>query len=202
MSNLVKSFPDFWIVDENTQVRTPSRFNSSQLIDLYKEHLGDRLRFNLLKLELEVDGKQINDLEESLLYMHLATKGIISGQAASKDALWTAGLLNQFNPVQDYLEQVEKNSLVYPTNINSVSSDFLKTTDQLFDRMMKVFLIGAVKRAFERGCKFDTMLVIKGEQGIGKSTFFRNLVPNETWFSDTPQTNPKQRLMHLQNLKI
>ena len=166
MSNLVKSFPDFWIVDENTQVRTPSRFNSSQLIDLYKEHLGDRLRFNLLKLELEVDGKQINDLEESLLYMHLATKGIISGQAASKDALWTAGLLNQFNPVQDYLEQVEKNSLVYPTNINSVSSDFLKTTDQLFDRMMKVFLIGAVKRAFERGCKCDTKLVIKGEQGI------------------------------------
>ena len=114
---------------------------------------------------------------------------------SSKDALWTAGLLNQFNPVQDYLEQVEKNSLVYPTNINSVSSDFLKTTDQLFDRMMKVFLIGAVKRAFERGCKFDTMLVIKGEQGIGKSTFFRNLVPNETWFSDTPQTNPKQRLI-------
>ena len=73
MSNLVKSYPDFWIVDENTQVRTPSRFNSSQLIDLYKEHLGDRLRFNLLKLELEIDGKQVNDLEESLRYMHVAT---------------------------------------------------------------------------------------------------------------------------------
>jgi len=198
LSNLIKTFPDFWIVDENTGVKSPSRLHSSQLIDLFKEQFGERLRFNLLKLELEIDGKQVNDLEESLLYMHLATKGISSGKDSSKDALWTAGLLNQYNPVQDYLEKVEQNSLVYPTNINSVSTDFLKTTDPLFDRMMKCFLIGCVKRAFERGCKHDTMLVIKGHQGLMKSTFFKSLVPIETWFTDTAQTQQKQRLMQLQ----
>ena len=79
--------------------------------------------------------------------------------------LLTVGLLNQFNPVQDYLEQVEKIAWSIQ-QILILYHQFPKTTDQLFDRMMKVFLIGAVKRAFERGSKFDTMLVIKGEQGI------------------------------------
>jgi len=198
LSNLVKAFPDFFTVDENTGVKTPAKFNSGQLVELFERQYGDRIKFNLLKLELEIDGRQVSDLEESLLYMQLAKKGITSGNDTAKDALWAAGLLNQYNPVQDYLEKVEKDSLVYPTNIDSISSDFLKTTEPLFDQMMKVFLIGCVKRAFERGSKHDTMLVIKGHQGLMKSTFFKSLVPNETWFTDTAQTQQKQRLMQLQ----
>ena len=33
----------------------------------------------------------------------------------------------------------------------------------------KKFMVAAVKRVFEQGCKFDNMLVIEGEQYIGKS---------------------------------
>ena len=38
-------------------------------------------------------------------------------------------------------------------------------------------------RVFEKGCKFDTMLVMKSEQGAGKSTLIRMLGKN--WFSDS-----------------
>jgi putative DNA primase/helicase len=49
----------------------------------------------------------------------------------------------------------------------------------------KVFLIGAVARIMQPGCKNDTALMIKGKQGIRKSTGLRALFGAE-WFSDAP----------------
>ena len=40
---------------------------------------------------------------------------------------------------------------------------------------MKLFLLGAISRAFQPGCKFEIMLCLVGGQGAGKSTFFRLL---------------------------
>jgi predicted P-loop ATPase len=48
--------------------------------------------------------------------------------------------------------------------------------------MLKVCLIGAVKRIFEPGAKHDTACVLMGPQGCGKSTFWRNL--GGRYFSD------------------
>lgn len=39
----------------------------------------------------------------------------------------------------------------------------------------KKWLTAAVKRVFEAGCKFDHVLVMEGEQGLGKSTALRTL---------------------------
>ena len=36
--------------------------------------------------------------------------------------------------------------------------------------MTKIWFVAAVKRIFEPGCKFDNMIVLQGEQGIGKSS--------------------------------
>jgi predicted P-loop ATPase len=49
---------------------------------------------------------------------------------------------------------------------------------------MKIFLMGAIKRVFQPGCKFETMLCLVGGQGAGKSTFFRLLAVKDEWFSD------------------
>ena len=40
---------------------------------------------------------------------------------------------------------------------------------------LKLFLMGAISRAFQPGCKFEIMLCLVGGQGAGKSTFFRLL---------------------------
>ena len=49
---------------------------------------------------------------------------------------------------------------------------------------LKLFLMGAISRAFQPGCKFEIMLCLVGGQGAGKSTFFRLLAVRDEWFSD------------------
>ena len=56
----------------------------------------------------------------------------------------------------------------------------------LVREMARVFLVSAVARALAPGCKVDTMLVLVGKQGSGKSRFCRALCPFADWFGDTP----------------
>ena len=51
---------------------------------------------------------------------------------------------------------------------------------------MRKTLCAAVARAMDPGCKFDTMLILSGAQGVGKSTFFSIL--GKQWYSDSMMT--------------
>jgi predicted P-loop ATPase len=46
----------------------------------------------------------------------------------------------------------------------------------------RCWLLAAVARAYDAGCKFDHMLVLEGEQGIGKSSVFEILAGD--WFDE------------------
>ena len=75
---------------------------------------------------------------------------------------------NKYNPIVDYL-----NNIKWDGN-KRVERLFIELLDakvtQLNRYMTKTWFIGAVKRIFEPGCKFDNMIVLQGEQGIGKSS--------------------------------
>jgi predicted P-loop ATPase len=47
------------------------------------------------------------------------------------------------------------------------------------------WLVGAVARVFQLGCKLDTMVVLVGPQGVGKSSGCAALMPDGGWFSDS-----------------
>jgi predicted P-loop ATPase len=47
------------------------------------------------------------------------------------------------------------------------------------------FLVAAVRRVRQPGVKFDTLLVLEGVQGSGKSSVGRMLVPDDQWFTDS-----------------
>jgi predicted P-loop ATPase len=61
--------------------------------------------------------------------------------------------------------------------------DYCGAEDTAFVRDAgRCWLLAAVYRAYEAGYKFDHMLVLEGEQGIGKSTVFEILAGN--WFDE------------------
>jgi len=81
--------------------------------------------------------------------------------------------LNSYNPVKEYLNRACDKAI--PVNINNLSERYFGTSNPLYDIFLKKTLIAAVARVFTPGCKVDTTLVLQGEQGIGKSTFFQIL---------------------------
>ncbi len=60
---------------------------------------------------------------------------------------------------------------------------YLGATDSDYVRAIGPrFLIGAVARVMQPGCKLDTMLILEGKQGLGKSTAVRVLF--DPWYTD------------------
>lgn len=99
------------------------------------------------------------------------------------DALKITFQKNTFHPVREYLSSLKWDG---QERVETLLIDYLGAKDTEYVRMVtRKWMCGAVARIFEPGVKFDYMLVLTGEQGIQKSTFFRILAKD--WFTDSLQ---------------
>ena len=131
------------------------------------------------------------------------------GLAFSKDDIVSMvryiGYSNEKNLVCTYL-----NGLVWDgvDRISGVSKALGQDdTDQFVYTILKKFLISAVVRPLEWlnysptvNWKVDTVLILKGAQGKRKSSFFKALCQDVSWFSDNLpsfERNPKDASMHM-----
>lgn len=65
--------------------------------------------------------------------------------------------------------------------------DYAGAEDTPYVRAVSVkFAIAAVARALDPGCKVDTLLILEGAQGIGKSSLLRALAGSEHFADDLP----------------
>lgn len=68
--------------------------------------------------------------------------------------------------------------------IDTLLIDYFGADDSEYTRVVtRKWMCGAVARILNPGCKFDNMIVLIGDQGIGKSTFFKKLAKD--WFCDS-----------------
>ncbi len=110
------------------------------------------------------------------------------------DAMQSVASENLFNPLQDYLNDLEWDGI---KRIDTWLVIYLGAEDKTFVRAVgRKFLVSAVARAMQPGCKVDTMLVLEGEQGIGKSQTLQALA--EPWvleeLSDMKSKDCKQEI--------
>ena len=77
----------------------------------------------------------------------------------------TAPFENRYHPIRDYLNGLKWDGT---ERIAHVLHHFLGAAeDEYTCEAMKIFLLGAIKRVFQPGCKFETMLCLVGGQGCG-----------------------------------
>jgi predicted P-loop ATPase len=107
-----------------------------------------------------------------------------------KAAMHTVANRLKYNPLQDWLRECHQYWIDAGRPIGRVSGFFGTywgaDDTPLNQTISRCFLLSCVERAMRPGAKVDVMVVAEGAQGIGKSTGFRALVPeNSSWFSDS-----------------
>ena len=91
-------------------------------------------------------------------------------------------LENEFNPLQSYLDALEWDGV---PRIGEALNRYLGVEKTEYNiAAFRVFLQGAIHRAYNPGCKFDYMMVLIGKQGDGKSTLFKFLACNDDWYDE------------------
>lgn len=99
-----------------------------------------------------------------------------------KNALLTITAERSFHPIKEYLEGLP--AWDGKKRLETLLIDYLGAEDSSYVRAVtRKTLVAAVARVYEPGIKFDTVLVLSGPQGIGKSMFFAKL--GGIWFSDS-----------------
>ena len=88
----------------------------------------------------------------------------------------------RYHPIKEYLSSLPKWDGV--ERVDTLLVDYFGSEDNAYVRAVtRKTLCGAVQRVYHPGIKFDTMLVLNGGQGIGKSTLIKKLAGE--WFSDS-----------------
>jgi putative DNA primase/helicase len=109
----------------------------------------------------------------------------------SKDIITDCALAvakaNKVNPPRDYFETLKWDG---KHRLDNWLSYYLGAEDQPSEYLSLVgskWLIGAASRVYEPGCKFDTVLILEGKQGVGKSTVLQSLATfnGEQYFLDS-----------------
>ncbi len=104
-----------------------------------------------------------------------------------------------FHPVVDWLTALKWDG---EARLERLLIDRFGAEDCSLNRQIsRRWLIGAVARVLEPGCKLDTMVVLAGPQGLRKSTACAALMPESAWFTDTTFTvGSKDALLQLQGV--
>ena len=128
-------------------------------------------------------GDDWSDADDAGLRKYMESVYGITHANKIDDALKITFQKNTFHPVREYLESLSWDG---QKRVETLLIDYLGAEDTEYVRLVtRKWMCGAVARIFKPGIKFDYMLVLTGEQGIQKSTFFRILAKD--WFTDSLQ---------------
>jgi predicted P-loop ATPase len=99
-------------------------------------------------------------------------------------AAHVVGRKNSYHPLRAWME-----SLVWDkkSRLDAWLSTYLGALDNPYTQFVgSKWMISAVARVLQPGCKADHLMVLEGAQGKGKSTALRVLAGGQKYFSDTP----------------
>lgn len=137
--------------------------------------------------------REVNDQDTLRAREWLERNNLSPTKNDTHDAICTTAKINPYDPVIDYLNGLEwdgKNRLQYlfPDYFDSAQTEWT-------DIVGVKFMISAVARAFVPGCKVDTMVVLEGGQGVGKSSAIAALFGADNYRTSTDIFANTQKLV-------
>ena len=153
--------------------------------------IGGKLRRNLLTGRIDIVGKvpwnrdldpaitdtDLHEIENRFELQYELTPG-----KKIQNTIDVVANQQRYHPILDLLR-----SLVWDgkPRVRNMLHHFLGAENSEYTEEVTLLLMrAAIRRLEEPGCKFDQMVCFIGDQGAGKSTFFRFLALEDDWFSD------------------
>ena len=189
---LLDEHPENWEdhLECNAKLDVQPTLNNAVLIIQHEEELQN-IAYNDLKQTIEKtgplpwrnDGSTWRDADDAQLLAWINQKHRARfTSSAVVTALTKVADDRHFNPLREYIQGLPEWDGV--ARVDTLLVDYLGAEDTEYVRAVtRKTLVGAVQRVLEPGCKFDTMLVLDGPPGIGKSTLLRKL--GGEWFDDS-----------------
>lgn len=123
-----------------------------------------------------------NDSDNAALKVYLSNKYGIYSPTKTKDAILAVAAERSYHPIKEYLDHLPEWDGT--DRVETLLIDYFNATDNSYTRAVtRKMMVAAVARIVHPGTKFDSVLILNGPQGIGKSTFFAKLAGD--WFSDS-----------------
>src|SRR5216684_3995334 len=142
---------------------------------------------DLFHEKLLVDGQLINqwsgEMSDDVIHMIRkvirARYGFDPNEKNVRDACTQLCLENQFDPVLDYLDELQWDG---QARLDTWMTRYMGAPDSDLTRAIgRLSLIAAVRRARRPGTKFDQIIVLEGTEGRGKSTAIEILAGKENF---------------------
>lgn len=157
--------------------------NDPQLKDAIGYSEFTRQPVTLLPLPWKPTPGGWTDADDACLRHYMETEHKLKDPEDIKDALSIVMSRHAYHPVREYLDGLTWDG---KSRIDRLLIDLMGADDTEYVReVTRKWLVAAVARIREPGCKFDTMLILVGAQGIGKSQFFNRIAHRPAWFSDS-----------------
>ena len=121
-----------------------------------------------------------SDIDDIHTAEWLQKKDVHVGPDVARQAVEVVAKRQEFHPVTDYLDSIVWDGR---RRLASLASAYFGAEESAYTRdVSQAFMISAVARVKQPGCKVDTMPVFEGHQGAGKSSAMDALF--SPWFSD------------------
>ena len=141
----------------------------------------DALKYNQHADVFEIDGEPLTDQAVVRMKMQIADSYDLE-PAAPKLQEMVEHCSRPYHPIRDYLEGLRWDGR---ERLAGLLHGYAGAQDTEINRLISQrFAVSCVARVMAPGAKVDTVLILAGRQGLGKSTFFRALCGAE-WFRDT-----------------
>ncbi len=102
------------------------------------------------------------------------------GKEDLSDVLLAMATKNPFNPIEDYLDALEWDGT---DRVDALFPRYFGAADGAYERAVgRKLMVAAVRRARQPGAKLDTVPILEGKQGTGKTSALRIL--GGPWHSD------------------